>query len=117
MKPRRNTRLIARPVWSGPSENRNVAKTPCLRNSSTRFGTPSRVPRSVSTSTLSASLTASLSFDERPRHGDVPAIRLEDVGKRTIHRDGRSPLQVSASAVDLRHAILHVLITFAVIAV
>src|SRR5438067_13682419 len=58
MNPRRKTRLIARPVWSGPTENRNVARISCLRSNSINLGTPSRVPRNVSTSTLSARFMA-----------------------------------------------------------
>src|SRR5882757_6642076 len=54
-KPGRKTRVMARPVWSGPSENRKVAGTSAAHSSASRLGTPSRVPRSVSTSILRAS--------------------------------------------------------------
>src|ERR1700730_14382227 len=54
MNPRRNARLTARPVWSGPRLNRKVARTLSRSNRLTRRGTPSRVPRSVSTSIFRA---------------------------------------------------------------
>src|ERR1700730_17065491 len=54
MNPRRNARLTARPVWSGPRLNRKVARTLSRSNRLSRRGTPSRVPRSVSTSIFSA---------------------------------------------------------------
>ena len=40
-----STRVMARPVWSGPRLKRNVAPAPCFFSISTRRGTPSRVPR------------------------------------------------------------------------
>jgi len=45
MKPGRNTRPIARPVWSGPRLNRKVAPALCFFSTSINRGTPSRVPR------------------------------------------------------------------------
>ena len=38
-------------MLSGPSVKKNVALTPCFENVSSSRGTPSRVPRKVSTST------------------------------------------------------------------
>jgi len=43
--PGRKILLMARPVWSGPSENKNVARTLCLSSSASSAGTPSCVPR------------------------------------------------------------------------
>src|SRR5450432_997956 len=113
-KPGRNTRLMALPVWSGPSENRNVAVTSCLRRISTRFGTPSRVPRRVSTSIFSARNMDTL-FDQAPRLGDLTAISLENTRERVLHADHGLPVKIGAGVGDLRNAILHVLIALAVI--
>jgi hypothetical protein len=54
-KPFRKTRLMALPLVSGPREKKNVALTLSFSKRSTRRGTPSSVPRYVSTSTLRAS--------------------------------------------------------------
>src|ERR1700730_6700857 len=54
MKPRLNARLTALPVWSGPRLNRNVARTSSRSNRLASRGTPSSVPRSVSTSIFRA---------------------------------------------------------------
>src|SRR3954469_22488027 len=52
------TRRIALPVLSGPRLKRKHAGAPNSLQSVTRFGTPNRVPRSVSTSTFNARRTA-----------------------------------------------------------
>src|SRR5215471_4778995 len=113
---------MARPVWSGPSEKRNVAPTSCLRKSVTRFGTPSRVPRSVSTSTLRARCMVSgyrpqnkALVDQPPRLGDLAAIGIEDAPQRIVHRYRRFPVEIRARVVDHRHAVLHVLVARSVV--
>ncbi len=46
----RKRRQICRPMLSGPTEKKKVACTRCSANARKRFGTPSCVPRKVSTS-------------------------------------------------------------------
>src|SRR3954470_12913182 len=110
MKPGRNTRLIALPVLSGPRLKRNVAPAPCCCSSSTRRGTPSRVPRYVSTSILSASFIECAA----PSTGDclvhqplcisnVRAVRVENVLERGFHIHARFPLELAAGVGDLRY--------------
>ena len=53
--PLRNILDNALPVLSGPSENKNVAGISCFFRSLQSAGTPSLVPRKVSTSTFIAS--------------------------------------------------------------
>src|SRR6516164_6824547 len=73
MNPGRSARLIARPVWSGPRLKRNVAPAPWRCRMSVRRGTPSRVPRSVSTSILSASFfKEGLDLDPQERDSPTP---------------------------------------------
>src|SRR3954467_14675224 len=113
MKPLRNTRRAARPVWSGRSEKRKVARAPWRFRISMSRGTPSRVPRNVSTSTLSPSFMPR-SVDEVARLGDVPAVGVEDVLQRLRHGGARLPAEILGRVGDLGHAVLHVLVAAAV---
>src|SRR5690349_6515035 len=73
MNPGRSARLIARPVWSGPRLKRNVAPAPWRCSISTRRGTPSRVPRKVSTSILSASfMLQNVAMQIQERNASTP---------------------------------------------
>src|ERR1700686_4907456 len=107
-------RLIARPVWSGPTLNRKVAPTWWRRNRSSRAGTPSRVPRSVSTAIFSARMLIAVanavqcrpaaaaadrrpsSIHQLPRFGDLPAVGVEYALQRVLHRHRRLPPELGA---------------------
>src|SRR5581483_7828037 len=104
MKPGRNTRLIARPVWSGPRLNRNVPSAPCLRRSAASTGTPSRVPRKVSTSILRARFTQLLLLDELSCLGHLSPVSVEDARQRLVHRHLGPPVEIRARVLDLRDA-------------
>src|SRR4051812_1370994 len=85
MKPGRIARLIARPVWSGPRLKRKVAPASLARSSSSSFGTPSRVPRKVSTSILSASNTIGDFLEPQDRDSPTPYDLLGgDAGVRAL---------------------------------
>src|SRR5688500_15329129 len=102
MKPGRKARLIARPVWSGPRLKRNVAPAPWRFRISRRRGTPSRVPRSVSTSSLRASFwdrgrgrrkvarrgRRNGAGDRSAREPRPPRRRLEEARVALVHEDG-----------------------------
>ncbi len=46
---------------------------------------------------------------------DLPAVGVEDERERLRHRDLRGPVEIRAGVVDLRHAVLHVLVALAVV--
>src|SRR5439155_19498763 len=116
-KPGRKMRRMARPVRSFPREKRNVAPAPCLFKIASSRGTPSRVPRYVSTSTLSASFTPGRGSigDELAGFGDVRAVGVEDAPEGVGHVHLRLPAEVPHRVVDLGHAALHVLISGSVV--
>src|ERR1041384_8161109 len=76
MKPGRSARLMARPVWSGPSENRKVAPAPWRSSIETSAGTPSRVPRNVSTSIFRASFKKDAILQPQEPDSPTPYQRL-----------------------------------------
>src|SRR5215468_7302114 len=105
---------MARPVWSGPTLNRNVAPASWRRRISTSRGTPSRVPRSVSTSIFSASSMSSPrtwtralrigdalgpSLDQRPSFRDLAAVGVEDPAQGLLHRYQWLPVEIGAGPV------------------
>src|ERR1700756_2415415 len=81
---------MARPVWSGPRLKRKVARAPSRSSSAASRGTPSRVPRKVSTSTLRAmSATAAASSPVR-RAGRGPGGGGGEHPRKT-HESGTAP--------------------------
>src|SRR5262245_29096329 len=79
-------RFSARPVLSGPKLNRNVAWALCFFRISMSGGTPSRVPRRVSTSIVSASKRFAMQLVVGAVVGDVVAQHLGQVGAELVLR-------------------------------
>src|SRR2546430_16867848 len=50
------------------------------------------------------------------RFGDVRAVRVVDVAQGILHSDTWAPSEVALGGGDVRHAVLHVLVAAAVIA-
>src|SRR5580692_1552729 len=100
-------RVIARPVWSGPRENRKDAGTPNSRQSATRFGTPSRVPRSVSTSILSARRSGIASIQGVVLVREVVVERALD---RSLQVHLGLPPEVLPRVGDRGHPLLDILV-------
>src|SRR5471032_713063 len=106
-KPGRKTRVMARPVWSGPSEKRKQAGTPNFRQSAIRGGTPSRVPRSVSMSILSARRSGIRSVQ---RVVLVREVVVEGALDRGLEVDLRLPAEALARVRDRGHPLLDILV-------
>src|SRR5581483_10731654 len=106
-------RVIARPVWSGPSEKRKQAGASAFWQSASRFGTPSRVPRSVSTSILSARRTGMARRGSLQRVILVREVVVECELDRGAKVHLRLPAELPFDRDDRGHAFLDILVIFA----
>ena len=125
-KPGRNTRRIARPVWSGPRLNRKVAPAPA------RFSALDQRRHALARAAQRVDVDLQRELHgtalHRARHrllramlvsrcglGDLAAVGVEDLPQRLAASSRSAPAQVGAGVVDLRHAVLHVLVALAVV--
>src|SRR5579864_1646778 len=97
-KPRlRKTRSTARPELSGPRVKKKLARTPAAARSASSAGTPSRVPRKVSTSIFSATRGG----EARGAAGIVGDSLANTMGRRGGRLGHpRAPLRRRAEPVD-----------------
>src|SRR5258708_5782048 len=106
-KPRlRKTRSTARPELSGPRVKKKLARTPAAARSASSAGTPSRVPRKVSTSIFSATRgggarAAACILGESFAKPMGVAVRA---GWRPRMRDHRAGHAAAPAGANLRHS-------------
>src|SRR3954471_17980796 len=115
MKPGRSARRIARPVWSGPRLKRKVAPAPWRLSISSRRGTPSRVPRKVSTSILRARLRkAALVCGKNHIPASVAALNrarksnragCENARMQPAERNSRTPYELIGGDAKVRELV------------
>src|SRR5579872_1408757 len=96
-KPRlRKTRSTARPELSGPRVKKKLARAPATAKSASSAGTPSRVPRKVSTSIFSATRGG----EARAAAGIVGESLANPIGRRVRLGHPRAPFGRRAEPVD-----------------